>query len=169
MSTTTPRTPVRIRATKGYKNLVGRGYSDEQAIALLAQVHGTEAAPAQPAEDPRITAFVAAHGVTREQAASILGAAEVASGAAAPVVAQPKPLTSAERADALVAQHGYGYGKGRVYLTSAVVEGFARVQRTGTPEIVVLGTEGRTVAVSLFRTDKGSVACQNLRALTGED
>lgn len=85
-----------------------------------------------------------------------------------------KALTSAERADKLVAERGFGYTRGRVYLTVDVVEAFGRVRRSGTPEVLtrtVAPTEdGKVVAVqvaavSIFRADDGSVAVQNLRSL----
>lgn len=72
------------------------------------------------------------------------------------------PLTSQERAEALVAKEGLTHVRGRVYTNSLLIEAQVRVLKTGKPEVVRTPGSHRTKAVVLWQTDEGSVAVQNL-------
>lgn len=75
------------------------------------------------------------------------------------------PASSADKGEALVAERGLGYAKGRVYVTTDMLEAAVRVRKTGSPEIIGSAAVGRTSNVLLFRTDNGQVAFQNLRTI----
>ena len=74
----------------------------------------------------------------------------------------PAELTAKQVAEALVAQRGLAFTRGRVYTNGPIIEAQVRVLKTGTPEVVQTSGVGRIVAVLIYREDSGDVAVQNL-------
>lgn len=137
-----------VKNTKKYKGLLAAGFTEEQALSFLS-----------PAQDPKVAALVAA-GFDVEQATRLAaGQYSTPAGVGAVLAA---PVTSKDKADALVAQAGYAHTKGRVYVTGAILEAAARVIKGGEPEVVQTSGVGRTKAVVIFREDSGDAAIQNL-------
>lgn len=67
---------------------------------------------------------------------------------------------------------GFGWAKGRIYVSDDLLKAVAKTQKTGTPQVVTSETkleDGRTVthAVQTLRTNHGGVALQRLYAKKG--
>jgi len=110
-------------------------------------------------QDPQFQALVAALG-SEEQAKLAFDGIRQAS--AEPKLAVVTPLSSKQRAEALVEKQGFEYAKGRVYAGPVLAEAIVRVHKTGKPEIVASSGVGRTKAVLVYKEDSGDVALQNL-------
>ena len=162
MSTTRPR------ATKQYKALMAiPGLTDERALEILGVT-----APAEPEVDSRLAGLIAG-GFTEEQATKILADQDggtttkaerkAAKKAKHETVAEPATeLTDKQRAEALVAQQGLAFTKGRVYASPTLAEAIVRVHKGAGPEVIKASGVGRTAAVLVYREDSGDVALQNL-------
>lgn len=142
----------RIKSTKKFKALVAVLGSEEAALAAFERAEAPVVALPSPVEQ------LVAAGFTPEEAERALANA----GAAVAPVEPAKPLTSKDRGEALVAERGLAFAKGRVYVGSAHAEAIVRVLRTGTPEIVQSSGVGRTVAVLVYKEESGDAALQNL-------
>ena len=147
-------TAKRIKSTTEYKNLLAVLKDDDKALAAYHRLH-PEAKPEPKGDDP--VAQLMAHGFTEEQARLSL-----ATDAAEKVESAPKPLTSKERGEALVAERGLTFTKGRVYGGGALAEAIVRVGRTGKPEVVQSSGVGHTVGQLVYKEESGDVAIQNL-------
>lgn len=79
------------------------------------------------------------------------------------VKAQAETLSDKDRAEALVAQQGMAFTRGRVYSTPAIVEAQVRVLKTGRPEVVPTSGVGHIAAVLLYRETSGDCVIQNLK------
>lgn len=64
--------------------------------------------------------------------------------------------------EALVAERGFQFTRGRVYVTPQIVEAAVRVLKTGRTEIATSSGNGRIEAVVVFATESGDAAVQNL-------
>jgi hypothetical protein len=143
MSTTT-----RTRSTKKYKALVAAGLDDATALKILGE-------PVAPQPNP--LAQLLAAGFDEAEAAAILSQHQgEATEPPAPV------LTRKQAAEALVAEQGLTFTKGRVYVTADIIEAAVRVRKTGSPEVVRSSGVGRTAAVLIAKEDSGDVSIQNL-------
>lgn len=71
-------------------------------------------------------------------------------------------LTPKQAGEALVAQRGLSFTRGRVYSNSDIIEAQVRVLKTGKPEVVSTSGVGRIAAVLIYRETSGDVALQNL-------
>lgn len=148
-------TIVRPRSTKKYQTLIHLGYSDEQALKVLAEIGVIEPEPLP--EFPVVQQLVASGEFTLEEAQTL-----VASLSPDQPVHTPAPLTPKQQAEALVEKAGLGYTKGRVYVNGAVLEAATRVLKTGTPEVTATSGVGHIAAVLVYREESGDVAIQNL-------
>jgi hypothetical protein len=151
----------RIRSTKKYRALVAIGMSDEQAVkALTPVVIEPEPLP----EFPAYELLVKSGQFSPEEATALLASLSTDE----PVHPAPAPtpvpviLTSKEKGEALVANAGFTFTRGRVYGTGTLLEAAARVLKTGTPEIVASSGAGHVAAVLVYREDSGDFAFQNL-------
>ncbi|NUS02007.1 MAG: hypothetical protein HOV97_05520 [Nonomuraea sp.] len=166
-------TSTRPRATKRYKALIAAGLSDTDALGVM----GVSEAEAQEV-DPRLAGLIHG-GFTEEQARKILGDQDAApkgkkgkkkgkkAKASAAIKAEVAEVVAAsmspkERAEALVAEKGLTFTRGRVYVTPTMIEALARVTKTGKAEIVQASGVGRTTAVLIYKEESGDVAVQNL-------
>jgi hypothetical protein len=140
------------KRTNKFKALIGVGFDEGQALAKLGFAPATT--------DPRAEAIAALikGGWTGPEAVRLL----TENAAAEAAVVAPKPLTSKEVADAMVAEAGYIHIKGRVYGTGSTIEALVRVLKTGKPEIVQSSGVGRTSAVVISREASGDFSIQNL-------
>lgn len=170
MSTTT-----RPRATKKYKALIAAGLNDNEALGVLGIT--PEQADVEVVVDPRIEALKDG-GFTEEQALQILTDQDAGTkvkgkkkGKKAKVTAAIKAeaaevlaasLSPKQRAEALVAERGLAFTRGRVYVTGELIEAQARVMKTGAPEVGNASGVGRVSAVLIYREESGDVALQNL-------
>jgi len=164
----------RPKATKKYKALIAAGVSESDALDILG---GKEPAPAA---DDALAGLVAG-GFTEEQATKILadrdaqakpakkgkgkkGKKAKASAAIKAEVAEvvAASMSPKERAEALVAQNGLTFTRGRVYVTPAIIEALVRVTKTGKPEVITASGVGRVAAVLVYKEESGDVAVQNL-------
>lgn len=73
-----------------------------------------------------------------------------------------KIVTTKDTVEALVEARGFGFARGRVYVTGEIVEASVRVLKGGSPEIVKTSGNGRISAVAIFATESGDCAVQNL-------
>ena len=154
--TATTRTPAQqvaaAKRTKKYQALITTaGLAEDRALRI---VMGQDAPVTDPLA-PRINALVEA-GFTEDEARQLL-----AEQPAEPTPQKAEPEVSV--AEALVAQHGLTFTKGRVYGGVTLAEAIVRVSKTGTPEIVASSGVGRTAAVLVNRESSGDVSVQNLR------
>lgn len=69
---------------------------------------------------------------------------------------------SLAKGEELVAKAGLTPVRGRVYVTTAVIEAQVRVLKSGKPEVVRNEGTHRTKGVLVYRHDKSTVALQNL-------
>lgn len=158
------------RRTTKYKALVAVINLDTPAAvdAAALKILGVELPVAEPEPDPNAEALAGliAAGFDEAEAQEILTSVgtEEATALAAPAKVAPRPQSSKDQAEALVAESDLTFTKGRVYLTPDSIEAAVRVRRTGHPEIITSSGVGRTKAVVLFREDSGDVAAQNLAA-----
>lgn len=165
MSTTTTARP---RSTKKYKALIAAGLDDSAALGVMGVSLEAAEPVVEPEIDPRITSLVEA-GFKPEQAAQIVAEQDAGSSKKKSKKAKkakadaPAELSPKERAEALVAERGLTFTRGRVYVTSQVIEAQARVMKTGAPEVVQTSGVGHINAVLIYREDSGDVAVQNLR------
>lgn len=141
----------RVKSTRKFKALVAAGFTPEQAEAAL-----TTQAPADPQAEK--VALLVAAGFDPDQAAKLVSASN---GSAPAAVAPP---THREQAEALVTERGFRYGRGRVYVTGAILEAAARVLKGGHPEVVATSGIGSKAAVVVYRESSGDVSIQNLLA-----
>ena len=152
------------RRSKQYKALIAIGLDADTAMKTYQrEVKGVEMVEPEP-ETPDPIALLVAAGFTEDEARRVLAteAVEAAAKATPAPVAQSKPETTKDVAEALVEQHGLTFTKGRVYITTDMIEAAVRVRKTGSPEIVTGAGVGRTAAVLLFKGEAGTVALQNL-------
>lgn len=140
----------RIKSTSKYKILLARLGSEEAATAAYHAAFGTT----EPKVDPAVAELIDA-GFTQEEAERALAATPAK-------LAEVVPLSSKERGEALVAEKGLTFTKGRVYATGSTAEAIVRVLKTGKPEVVTSSGVGRTKAVLVYKEDSGDVALQNL-------
>lgn len=165
MSTTT-----RPRATKRYKALIAAGLNDTDALTTLG-VSIDEAGPVETAVDERVATLMDG-GFTQEQAEQIVATqskpakkgknkkAKKAKG----VSLVKTELTAKEKAEALVAEKGLAFTRGRVYSPAdRLAEAIVRVAKTNSPEIVTSSGVGHVAALLVYREESGDVAVQNLR------
>lgn len=138
------------KRSKKFKTLVAILGSEEAAVVAYTQAEQV-AEPVVETVDP--VAQLVAAGYTQEQAEKALASAQQV---------QVAPLTSKERGEALVAERGLTFTKGRVYGTPTLAEAIVRVHRTGTPEVVQSSGVGRTAGVLVYKEESGDVALQNL-------
>jgi len=166
MSTTTITRP---RSTKKYKALIAAGLSDSDALLTM----GVSEAPVVTEVDNRVATLVSG-GFTQEQAEQIVrdqdaGAKPAKKGkkgkkAKAAKVTAPAELTAKERAEALVAEKGLTFTRGRIYSPAdRLAEAIVRVAKTNSPEIVTSSGVGHVAALLVYREDSGDVAVQNLK------
>ena len=159
MSTTTVKNPMR---TKKFRALLAVLDNDE--AAAIRSWNGAHPENQIPVEVPAVNAEVAAlmdAGFSLDEAEAALAAA--AAKKASEPKAEAAPLTSQERAEALVAQAGLIHVRGRVYVTGDLLEAQARVLKTGKPELVRNDGSHRTKGVVIYRLDDGkTVAVQNV-------
>lgn len=172
MSSTTITRP---KATKKYRALIAAGVSEADALDVLGF-----STPAPAPVDDRLAGLIEG-GFTEEQARKILGDQDASSKpskkgkgkkgkkakASAAVKAEVAEVVAAsmspkERAEALVAQNGLTFTRGRVYVTPDMIEALVRVTKTGKPEVVSASGVGRVAAVLVYKEDSGDVAVQNL-------
>ena len=157
------KTPAQILAatkrTNKFKALVDPavgGLTEAQAIAVL---HPDLAAKTTPEPvDPQAAAVaeLVKAGFTETDARRILGQA------ADPEVAETVE-TVQDLGEALVAQRGLAFSKGRVYVNGSIAEAIVRVLKGGGPEVVDSSGVGRVAAVLVSRQESGDVSVQNLR------
>lgn len=159
MSTTT-----RPRATKKYKALIAAGVNDAEALNIL----GVTVEQAGPEVDPRIATLIQDGLFTVEQAERIIAGdgstkkkGKKGKGKKAKAEA-PVELTPKQVAEALVAERGMTFARGRVYVTPAIIEALARVTKNGKAEVVQASGVGRVAAVLVYKETSGDVAVQNL-------
>jgi hypothetical protein len=168
---TTTATRTNPRATKKYKALIAAEFSDSEALNFLAS-QGVDVSHVQPKdapEDDALAALVQA-GFTREQAEQLNASQPKGKKAkkkakkakAAKAAPAPEVLTAKQEGEALVAQRGFSFSRGRVYSTMETIEAQVRVLKTGRPEVVSTSGVGRVVAVLIYREESGDVAVQNL-------
>jgi hypothetical protein len=145
-----------IKRTNKYKALIKTGVPSDVAIALCeADLANSKPTPEpEPVKADPLADLVAA-GWDPEIAQAIIDSGATNT---APVEEQDT-LSEAER---LVAESGFDYAKGRVYVTPAIVKAVIRVTESGRPEIVPTSGAGRTKAVLLNRTESGDTFIQNL-------
>lgn len=167
----------RPKATKKYKALIAAGVSESDALDIMGVA---PAQPAEPAVDERLAGLIDG-GFTEEQATKILadrdaqakpakkgkgkkGKKAKASAAIKAEVAEvvAASMSPKERAEALVAQNGLTFTRGRVYVTPAIIEALVRVTKTGKPEVITASGVGRVAAVLVYKEESGDVAVQNL-------
>lgn len=148
------RIAAKIKQDPKFQALLGALGSEEKAKIAFDRLQ-----PAAPEVDPRMQTLLDA-GLTPEQAEQALTEDEAP--AEPTKLAQVTPLSSKERAEALVADKGYEYTKGRVYGGPSLAESIVRVHKTGKPEIVSSSGVGRTKGVLVYKEDSGDVALQNL-------
>jgi hypothetical protein len=169
MATTAKRT--NPRATKKYKALIAAEFSDGEALNFLAS-QGVDVSHVQPKDDATndaLDALVKA-GFTPEQAEQLNASQPAKKGkkdkkrkkAKAAKAPAPEALTAKQEGEALVAQRGFSFSRGRVYSTMETIEAQVRVLKTGKPEVVSTSGVGRVVAVLIYREESGDVAVQNL-------
>lgn len=127
-----------IKRTKKYKALLAVGLTDEKAQGVM-----------NPASTSPLDILLEG-GWNEDEARAIL---------AGGTVEPDEPLDPAE---ALVESSPYSYTKGRVYVTTSIIEACVRVIKTGKPEIVKTSGNGRTKAVLIKREDSGDASIQNL-------
>lgn len=158
MSTTTITRP---KATKKFKALIAAGVSETDALDIMG------VAPVAPVEvDPRIEALKDG-GFTEEQARNIIagdGKAKKKGGKKGKKAKAETPaaLTAKQVAEALVAERGMTFARGRVYVTPPMIEALARVTKNGKAEVVQASGVGRVAAVLVYKETSGDVAVQNL-------
>lgn len=141
-----------IRANAQFQALASVFGDDEKALVAWQRLN-PEPEPEPVAEgDPRVEALVAA-GFTVEEAAKALGEGEIEI---------EMPPTEKEKAEALVAERGFSYAKGRVYGSPLLADAIKRVHGGKDAEIVPSSGVGRTKAVLVYREESGDVALQNL-------
>jgi hypothetical protein len=150
------RIAAKIKQDPQFKALVAALGSEEKAKIAFDRLR-----PAAPEVDPRVQTLLDA-GFTEEQAEKAL--AEQDAPAEPAKLAPVTPLSSKDRAEALVSEKGFEYTKGRVYGGPSLAEAIVRVHKTGKPEIVTSSGVGRTKAVLVYKEDSGDVALQNLTA-----
>jgi hypothetical protein len=150
------RIAANIKQDPQFKALVAALGSEEKAKVAYDRLH-----PAVPEVDPRIQSLLDA-GFTEEQAAKALEEQSPEAPAEPAKLAPVTPLSSKERAEALVSDKGFEYTKGRVYGGPSLAEAIVRVHKTGKPEIVASSGVGRTKGVLVYKEDSGDVALQNL-------
>jgi hypothetical protein len=148
------RIAAKIKQDPQFKALVAALGSEEKAKVAFDRLR-----PATPEVDPRMQTLLDA-GFTEDEAKKALE--EEATPAEPAKLAPVTPLSSKERAEALVSDKGFEYTKGRVYGGPSLAEAIVRVHRTGTPQIVTSSGVGRTKAVLVYKEDSGDVALQNL-------
>jgi len=139
-----------IKRTKKFQALLAKLGDEDRAMAAYTAAFGDP--------EPQISDDVRElmeEGFTQAQA-------EAALAAPANKVATVTPLSSKERGEALVAERGLAFTKGRVYVTGSHAEAIVRVLKTARPEIVTSSGVGRTKAVLVYREGSGDVALQNL-------
>lgn len=142
------------KRTKKYAALITTaGLSEERALSVLL---GKEVA--YPMAD-RIAALVEA-GFDEAEARALL--AENHDDHDEPA-SSPKTESEVSLTEALVAQHGLTFTKGRVYGGVALAEAIVRVSKTGSPEVIASSGVGRTAALLVNREASGDVSIQNLR------
>lgn len=165
----TNTTVKRPKATKKFRTLIAMGVSEQDALEIIG---------AAPNVDSRLAGLVDG-GFTEAQARKILedqdakaskkgkgkkGKKAKASAAIKAEVAEvvAASMTPKQRAEALVAERGLSFTRGRVYVTGALIEAQARVMKTGAPEVVQASGVGRVSDVLVYREESGDVALQNL-------
>lgn len=148
------RIAAKIKQDPQFQALVAALGSEDKAKIAFDRLR-----PAAPKVDPRIQSLLDA-GFTEDEAKKALDEQEAP--AEAPKLTPVTPLSSKERAEALVAEKGFEYTKGRVYCGPTMAEAIVRVHKTGKPEIVTSSGVGRTKAVLVYKEDSGDVALQNL-------
>lgn len=144
----------RIKSTSKYKALIAVGLDEAAAMKVLTGAK----------QNAEVDKLVAA-GFTPEDAERILANGYTAIEPVAETVTEPAKTakeTATEYNEALVAQNGRTFARGRVYINEAVVEGVVRVLKTGSSEIVNTSGVGRTKAVLVAREESGDVSIQNL-------
>jgi len=151
----------RIRSTKKYRALIAIGMSDEQAVKALTPV---VVEPEPLPELPVVDLLMEKGGYTREQAEALIASLSTDEPAHVEPTPTPVPvvLSAKEKAEALVAEAGLTFTRGRVYGKGELLEAAARVLKTGTPEIVKSSGVGHTAAVLVYREESGDFAMQNL-------
>lgn len=178
MTTTANETVTRTnpRGTKRYKALRAADFTDTQALDIMGDTttKRRDEAPALAAEvevDPRVTQLVDG-GFSPEQAERLVAdqdgpakkkGKKKGKKAKSRVKAQAETLSDKDRAEALVAQQGMAFTRGRVYSTPAIVEAQVRVLKTGRPEVVPTSGVGHIAAVLLYRETSGDCVIQNLK------
>lgn len=156
----------RPRATKKFKALIAAGLSETEAFNVLGV--GDEAPTVE--SDP--VADLVTAGFTEVQARKIIADRAAGEGkvkgkkkgkkAKAEAAPEPEVISPKQAAEALVAQQGMTFTRGRVYGGIELAKAIVRVSETGTPEIVASSGVGRTSAVLVYRETSGDVAQQNL-------
>lgn len=146
-----------VKRTKKYRALVDNGVAPEIAVTICEAdlANKTPEAPAPVKADP--LADLVAAGWSPEIAQAIID-----SGATATDTAPVEEQDTRTEAERLVAESGFDYTKGRVYVTPSIVKAVIRVTESGRPEIVPTSGAGRTKAVLLNRTESGDTFIQNL-------
>ena len=144
-----------VKNTQQYAAILAALGTEDKALNAYFDIHPDER-PAETTEVDANVQLLVNSGLSVEQARQVLSAQVEA----APE--EPKTLTPEEVGEALVAQHGYTFAKGRVYGGTALAEAIVRVTRTGSPEIVQSSGVGRTKALLVTRKESGDVAIQNL-------
>lgn len=151
MSQTKAQLIASTKRTKKYAGLINIGLTEDAALAQLG---------VGVAEDTRVADLVAA-GFSQVEAEGIVGT--TTDGAMSAVTTPASPLTNKDLGDALVAQHGLAFTRGRVYVTPSILEAAVRTLKGGGAEIVATSGVGRSVAVLVFKVEEsGDVALQNL-------
>lgn len=144
-----------IRKTKQFKAILAVLKDQDKALAAYYAANPDQAPQVEPQGD---LADLMAAGLTEAQAKAAL-----ATPADAPVETPAEtPVTSKDVAEALVAERGFTFTKGRVYATGTLAEAIVRVLKNGKPEIVPSSGVGRTKGVLVYKLDSGDVALQNL-------
>jgi hypothetical protein len=165
------KTVAGARRSKKYKVLTQDPQFNLSDVAALAVLGFTVDAVPEPEVDPDVARLVETGAFTPEEAeAAIREVKAMSPEPATPTEDEPAPeptapkveLTSEEKGDALVAEHGLKFTRGRVYLTADDIEAAVRVRKTGSPEIVQSSGVGHTKAILFFGTPSGAVAAQNL-------
>lgn len=142
----------KTRAGKKFQALLAIGLTEQQAAKMLE--------PQTP--EPTATDKLIAAGFTADEAAKILAPQPQPK-----PEATPQPASSKQLGEQLVADKGFTFTRGRVYVNPRTIEAAVRVAKTGAPEIVnsaggTADTEHHVTAVLAYRTDGGDVALQNL-------
>ena len=137
-----------IRANAQFQALASVLGSDEKALEAFNRIQP----PAEAEVDARVQPLLDA-GFTPEQVEAALAEGELE---------VEVPPTEKDKAEALVAERGFTYTKGRVYCTPLLADAIKRVHGGKDAEIVPSSGVGRTKAVLVYREESGDVALQNL-------